>query len=144
MSEWSKEPDLRPGSVSCEGSNPSSCKIECNIIDNVYQMENLTMDMNALNTMDTLCPDAKEYMFRCADKGMGYLLSAAGGDPNWIVIDDVVHWTATIIVRMMQTDTLTNGLTKREIDDISTTLIGNDKQAMVNLTKKVQMFLRSG
>ena len=107
-------------------------------------MKNLTMDMNALNTMDILCPDAKEYMLRCADKGMGYLLSAAGGGPNWIVVDDVVHWTATIIVRMMQTDTLTDGLTKREIDDISTTLIGNDKQAMVNLTKKVQMFLRSG
>ena len=26
MSEWSKEPDLRPGSVSCVGSNPTSCK----------------------------------------------------------------------------------------------------------------------
>ena len=26
MSEWSKEPDLRPGSVNCVGSNPTSCK----------------------------------------------------------------------------------------------------------------------
>ena len=25
MSEWSKEPDLRPGSVSCVGSNPTRC-----------------------------------------------------------------------------------------------------------------------
>ena len=25
MSEWSKEPDLRPGSVSFAGSNPASC-----------------------------------------------------------------------------------------------------------------------
>ena len=25
MSEWSKEPDLRPGSISCVGSNPTSC-----------------------------------------------------------------------------------------------------------------------
>ena len=27
MSEWSKEPDLRPGSVSCVGSNPTSCNL---------------------------------------------------------------------------------------------------------------------
>ena len=107
-------------------------------------MKNITMDVNALNIMDTLCPDAKEYMFRCADKGMGYLLSAAGGGPNWIVIDDVIHGTATIIVRMMQNNMLTNGLAIREIDNISTTLIGNDKQAMEALTKKVQIFLRSG
>uniref|UniRef100_A0A6C0EI43 Uncharacterized protein n=1 Tax=viral metagenome TaxID=1070528 RepID=A0A6C0EI43_9ZZZZ len=25
MSEWSKEPDLRPGSVCCVGSNPTRC-----------------------------------------------------------------------------------------------------------------------
>jgi hypothetical protein len=25
MSEWSKEPDLRSGSVSCVGSNPTRC-----------------------------------------------------------------------------------------------------------------------
>ena len=25
LSEWSKEPDLRPGSVSCVGSNPTPC-----------------------------------------------------------------------------------------------------------------------
>ena len=27
MSEWSKEPDLRPGSVSCVGSNPTQCTL---------------------------------------------------------------------------------------------------------------------
>ena len=28
MSEWSKEPDLRPGSISCVGSNPTPCKCD--------------------------------------------------------------------------------------------------------------------
>ena len=27
MSEWSKEPDLRSGSVSCVGSNPTQCTL---------------------------------------------------------------------------------------------------------------------
>ena len=31
MSEWSKEPDLRPGSVSCVGSNPTRCNFFCPI-----------------------------------------------------------------------------------------------------------------
>ena len=40
MSEWSKEPDLRPGSVSCVGSNPTGCKLGA-----VAQMVERTLSM---------------------------------------------------------------------------------------------------
>ena len=41
LSEWSKEPDLRSGSVSCVGSNPTRCKFPYSVMVNIRPFQGL-------------------------------------------------------------------------------------------------------
>ena len=56
MSEWSKEPDLRPGSVCCVGSNPTGCNLGA-----VAQMVERMLSMDeVLGSM----PSCSKYFFK--------------------------------------------------------------------------------
>lgn len=89
---------------------------------------NMEIDMNALNIMDTICPNAKKYMLSCVDMGMGFLLRSAGGGVDWKVPDIVIHGSATIIVGLAE-----NSLRKLEDNGLDE----NEKRAIKNLVKMV-------
>lgn len=51
------------------------------------------------------CPPMQKYLTYYADKGMGFLLSAAGGPRDWSVEDDVRQVAAAMLLQGMNSTT---------------------------------------
>jgi len=55
--------------------------------------------------LHTECPAMQNYLSFYADRGMGFLLSAAGGGRNWTVEDPVRQSAAAVLLQGMNSTT---------------------------------------
>jgi len=66
------------------------------------QKSNMT---NYCSQLHAECPTMQKYLSFCADRGMGFLLSAAGGEKNWTVEDPVRQSAAAFLLQGMNSTT---------------------------------------
>ena len=77
------------------------------------------------------CPSMQQYLTYYADKGMGFILSAAGGPRDWTVEDDVRQAAAAMLLRGI------NSTTSYTMPHLT----GNKQIASKNLVAKVLLHM---
>ena len=102
----------------------------------------MNINYRALDILVHECPIVKEHLKTNVNKGMGYLLNAAGGGPNWKVNANILHGGATTLLRIFYLNLQTDEEVYKELNRNYHYLTQEENIASKNLATKVLLSMR--